>query len=99
MNLIRGLLNQELRENASRHIVKSNGKSHRTSPLMSSMTVFFTISALWGSIGFGLFDSLLEFFLQDFVKEGSSLYVEEVFEFVEGLSEERVIGDVIAFVE
>ena len=40
---------------------------------------------VWGSVGFGLFDVLLESFLEDFANECSSFDEEKGFEVIEGL--------------
>jgi hypothetical protein len=50
-------------------------------------------------VGFGLFDTFLEFVLKDFSEEGSSLDEEKRFEVIEGFSEGGVVGDEIALVE
>jgi hypothetical protein len=50
-------------------------------------------------VGFGLFDTFLEFVLKDFSEEGSSLDEEKRFEVIECFSEGGVEGDEIALVE
>jgi len=60
--------------------------------------VFFTTGILFGfGRGFGTFDTLLNFLLQNLFEEVSSLNKEKVVKVVEGLSKGGVVHHLIAF--